>query len=125
MRLGTPLAACALLLMAAQVGHAQQPAAIFGRVVDVEGAPVAGAVVRVEAYKVGASTNEDGFYRLIVPGTRIRPGARVEITAWRRDFKAVSRTLTLNPGADVGLNFQVQPAEEKPEPIEACCRRGP
>ena len=53
----------------------QEPAVVAGRVTDPGGAPIAGALVRIEALQVGTSSRADGRYRLVTEAAAV-PGGR-------------------------------------------------
>jgi hypothetical protein len=86
---------------------AQDFVVITGRVTNPPGCPLAAVRVRIESLDAGASTGADGTYRLRIPAARIRPGQEVRITASRPGLVAVSRSLTLSPGATLEQTFQM------------------
>jgi TonB-linked SusC/RagA family outer membrane protein len=86
---------------------AQEPATVTGRVTNASGAPENAVLVRIEALGIGATTSADGTYRLVVPGSRVRPGQQVTITASRVGLAPSSRTITLAPGAALTQDFQL------------------
>lgn len=94
-----------LLLLAAAPLAAQGPATVTGRVTDDAGAPVAAALVRIEALGVGANTTPDGTYRLVVPEARIRPGEEVKLAVSRVGYATRSATLRLDFGAQLVQHF--------------------
>ncbi|HEY0026136.1 MAG TPA: von Willebrand factor type A domain-containing protein [Longimicrobium sp.] len=98
-----------LLLLASQPGRAQAPAVVTGRVTHPQGQPEAGVLVRIQAYNLGAVTTTDGTYRLVVPAERIRTGTAVQLTASRVGLGAVTRSITLQPGATIVQNFTLAP----------------
>lgn len=92
----------------AEVFRLQPGAAVVsGRVTNLRGEPEAAVLVRIEALNVGASTGADGAYRLVIPGSRIRPGQPVQITASRAGLAAVLREAALSPGAALTQDFQL------------------
>ena len=101
------LAVCVAVALTPVALLAQEPATISGRVTRDTGAPVASAVVRLNAFNVGTITGEDGTYRLVVPASRIRAGQQVQITASQVGLASQSRTITLAPGASLAQNFQL------------------
>lgn len=86
---------------------AQEPATITGRVTGPEGEAVPAALVRIEALGVGATSTNDGSYRLVVPAARVRTGQQVQISASRVGFATQTRTITLSPGASLTQSFQL------------------
>ncbi|HEX6745730.1 MAG TPA: von Willebrand factor type A domain-containing protein [Longimicrobium sp.] len=99
------------LTAASPVGTAQAPAVVQGRVTDAGGAPLAGALVRVEALGVAATSRQDGMYRLVIPAARMRAGAqRYAVTAVRIGYTSVRRVVRLAPGDSVIQNFQLAQA---------------
>ncbi|HEX9936947.1 MAG TPA: von Willebrand factor type A domain-containing protein [Longimicrobium sp.] len=100
-----------LLATLARTGAAQERAVVTGRVTDVAGAPQAGALIRIAALNLGATTAADGEYRLLIPNARIGPAGRaVTITASRLGMASQSRTITLLPGAIQRHDFQLAPS---------------
>ena len=89
---------------------AQEAATITGRVTNAQGQPEAAVLVRIESLNVGSSTGADGTYRLVVPGSRIRAGQTVQITASRTGLAPASRQVTLSPGANLTQNFTMTSA---------------
>jgi len=86
---------------------AQEAATITGRVTNAQGQPEAAVNVQITALQSGATTDASGNYRLVVPGSRIRAGQQVTIVASRQGLASQSRTITLNPGANLTQNFQL------------------
>src|SRR5688572_12909589 len=84
---------------------AQEAATVTGRVTNAQGQPEAAVLVRIESLSAGATTGADGTYRLVIPGTRVRAGQAVQITASRQGLSPVSRSVTLSPGANLTQNF--------------------
>ena len=104
------LIAASLAALLAMPAAAQEPATVTGRVTNAQGRPEGAAQVRISVVNVGASTDADGNYRIVVPGSRIRPGQPMTITASRAGLLTQSRSITLGPGARVTQNFQFEPA---------------
>ncbi|HZG43771.1 MAG TPA: TonB-dependent receptor plug domain-containing protein, partial [Longimicrobium sp.] len=86
---------------------AQEAATVAGRVTNAQGQPEAGVLVRIESLNVGSPTNPDGTYRVVIPGARIRAGQAVQVSATRVGLSTQTRTITLNPGANLTQNFQL------------------
>jgi Ca-activated chloride channel family protein len=103
----------ALASSLAPAARAQEPAAelapavVTGRVTNEGGGPEAAVVVRIDAMNVGATTRVDGTYRLVVPGSRIRPGQQVRILAVRVGLAPQSRMITLASGVEVTQDFRM------------------
>jgi TonB-linked SusC/RagA family outer membrane protein len=106
-RIGWLIAPVAALSMLTAPATAQEPATISGRVTNASGAPEAAVLVRIPSLNVGASTTPDGTYRLVVPGTRIRAGQALTVTATRVGLGSSTRQVTLSPGASLTQNFQL------------------
>ena len=99
-----------LLLAVSLPGAAQEPAVVAGRVTNPQGQPESAVLVRIESLNAGASTGADGRYRMTVPGSLLRPGQSVQITASRAGLATVAHTITLSPGAALTQNFVMVPA---------------
>ncbi|HEV2148741.1 MAG TPA: SusC/RagA family TonB-linked outer membrane protein [Longimicrobiaceae bacterium] len=99
--------ACLALTLAPASLLGQEPVTISGRVTREGGAGVATASVRIPALSVGVVTGEDGTYRLVVPGARVRAGQQVQLVASQVGLAQQSRTITLTPGASLTQNFQL------------------
>ncbi len=89
---------CALLVLSLIVafpgqGRAQSSVEVAGRVLDADGAPLAGATVRIADGGVGAVTSGDGSFRL----RRVEAGARILIV---ERLGYASRALRLTVGDD-------------------------
>jgi TonB-linked SusC/RagA family outer membrane protein len=84
---------------------AQESATITGRITNTAGEPENVVTIRINELNVGTTTAADGSYRLTVPAARIRPGQTVQLTAARVGLATQSRTVTLNPGANLVQNF--------------------
>lgn len=100
-------AALAAALLATTPLPAQEPATVSGRVTGPSGAGEAGVTVRITALNVSAVTAEDGSYRLTIPAARLRAGQQATVTASRVGLASQSRTVTLQPGAQLTQNFQL------------------
>jgi TonB-linked SusC/RagA family outer membrane protein len=84
---------------------AQEAVVVSGRVTDGSGQPVAAASVRIESLNAGALTGPDGTYRLVIPGNRVTGAQSVTVSVSRQGQAPSSRTITLNPGAQLTQNF--------------------
>lgn len=93
-----------LLLLLAAPASAQGAAIVSGRITNSEGKPEAAVIVRIDSLNVATSSRADGTYRLEVPGTCIRPGQNVTITAARTGLGTVSRTVVLSPDSTVTVD---------------------
>ena len=87
---------------------AQEGATVSGRVTDAQGAPEAGVSVRIQTMGIGATTDAEGAYRLVIPAARVGTGSTAQISASRQGLGTVTRTLTLAPGAALIQNFTMQ-----------------
>ena len=106
------LAAILPLLVAPSRAAAQQPAgptgSIAGKVTDEQGAPVAGADVRVEGTAVGARTRADGAYVI----TRV-PAGQQSVRVRMIGFRSEPATVTVTADQSVTQNFSL-----KRDPLE-------
>ncbi|HEX2203623.1 MAG TPA: von Willebrand factor type A domain-containing protein, partial [Longimicrobium sp.] len=100
------LLALLALLLAAPLG-AQAPAVVAGRVTDPTGAPVAAALVRIDALAVGTATTSDGSYRLLVPASRLPAAGEQKVTVTRLGYVAQTRAVRLAAGAEAALDFKL------------------
>lgn len=100
----------ALLLLAPAAAAAQRsPAVVTGRVVLLDSARAAAAVlVRIESVNAGASTDSAGRYRLVVPGSRFADGDSVTITASRISLRPEQRRIQLAAGANIQVDFGIK-----------------
>jgi TonB-linked SusC/RagA family outer membrane protein len=89
---------------------AQEAATISGRVTNAQGQPEAAVLVRVNGMNVGSTTDAEGRYQVVVPGSRIRDGQSVEMVASRQGLGTISRSITLRPGASLTQNFTMAAA---------------
>jgi len=95
----------AVLLGVAGSAQAQAPTTIKGRVVSETGAPLPGASVVFDAFKVGSVTGDDGSYTFSVPGNRRGTAA---LSVRRIGYKLMSVNLDLN-GTTITQNFTMVP----------------
>ncbi|HEX2204198.1 MAG TPA: carboxypeptidase regulatory-like domain-containing protein [Longimicrobium sp.] len=72
------------------------------------GTPIPGALVRIEAIAVGATTRADGSYRLRMPMARAVAGDTVEIHASRVGFRGETRTVVLAADSVAGVDFALE-----------------
>ena len=88
--------------------QAQEHAIVVGRVTNTNGAPEAAVMVRIETLNVGTSTAQDGSYRLVIPGRRVKAGDQVTLSASRQGLKTASRSIKLNPGEQQRVDFKLE-----------------
>jgi TonB-linked SusC/RagA family outer membrane protein len=84
---------------------AQGGATITGRVTGAQGEAEAGVSVRIESLGIGATTDAQGAYRLVVPAARVGAGQTAQISASRQGLGTQTRSITLAPGANLTQNF--------------------
>jgi len=90
-----------LLVSSAQ---AQERSTIQGRIVDAaDGSPLPGANVVVEGTTIGASTDQDGRYRL----TTVPAGSQTLVASFV-SYEQERATITVQAGATVTQNFELQ-----------------
>ncbi|MBX6331176.1 MAG: SusC/RagA family TonB-linked outer membrane protein [Gemmatimonadaceae bacterium] len=94
---GPMLTLCALPFLAPPAA-AQQEATITGSVKSEAGAPLPFASVFIEETRQGTLTQNDGTYRLVVPGARVT-GQQVTLTVRLIGYREQSAKLALTPGA--------------------------
>ena len=85
-----------------------------GRIVDANGAPVAGAVLEIKGTKLRATSDEDGAYQVELP-----PGSYTLVVK-RIGYAAEERTIGV-PGPETegeGLNLTLAPAPVPMRPVE-------
>jgi TonB-linked SusC/RagA family outer membrane protein len=97
------LALGALAVVATPSGAAAQ-ATVTGRVTDANGAPVAGAQVRIETIGAQGTTGDDGRYTLLIPAARLTGGV-VYLTIKRIGLRAQTIGVTPVPGGSITQNF--------------------
>ncbi|MGD2071188.1 MAG: TonB-dependent receptor plug domain-containing protein, partial [Gemmatimonadota bacterium] len=93
-----------LLVLAPAWAAAQQPAQITGRVTDGL-RPIANASVVIEGMSLGATTNVEGRYLILVPASRITD-APATVTASQLGYRTESQELTLT-GGTLQLDFEL------------------
>ena len=108
---GTLIAICAALLAIVLVGAIGDPTAtITGIVVGEDGAPIAGATVRIQATANATTSAADGTFEL----GGLLPDAEVVVTAWTETFYPGGETVT-PPAEDVTITLRLHPAEDNPD----------
>ena len=92
-----PALVASLLAMSGQA-EAQQGAVISGTVSSEAGVPLQLVTIAIPTLGLGAQTDDDGRYSLIVPGSRTA-GQTVTIRARRIGYLPQEREITLTPGS--------------------------
>ena len=95
---------------------AQNAVTITGHV-SAARTPLQGASVRIEQLDLGATTNADGRYSIIVPSSRVQ-GQTVTLTARYLRYRAESVQIILVGGSLV-QDFELVPATDAPPPARA------
>ncbi|HKP77184.1 MAG TPA: von Willebrand factor type A domain-containing protein [Longimicrobiaceae bacterium] len=103
----------------------QEPAIVTGRVTTETGAPLAGALVRIEALQVGTSSRADGRYRLVVPFSRLRAAGRYAVMTTRTGYQRETRQVQLTPGATATQDFQLRTAAVSLQGVVVAPRSAP
>lgn len=102
---GRALTAGALGLAAfAPAASAQAPTTVTGAVRTEAGAPLPRVSVVLPSLGLGAETNAQGRYTIVVPGVRAR-GQSAELSARLIGYRLMSATITLTAGATVAQDF--------------------
>lgn len=99
-----------VLFLGCDALFAQESATVTGRVTNTAGQPESGVLVWIASLNVAASTGPDGSYRLIIPGSRIRAGQPVAITATGTGLQPQTWYISLAPGDQRVLNFTLAPS---------------
>ncbi len=86
-----------LILIPILASAQQRGLIISGKVTDEEGNPLPGTNVTIKEYKLGASSDENGVYRFIVPA-RFMSGQEVELTAEFIGYHTGKEKIVLSPG---------------------------
>jgi len=86
-----------------------QTGTVTGIVVDEQGVPVAGAVVRQQTKAASTTTAEDGTFTL----TGLPEGEEIVVTAWKESYYPGGATVT-PPAEDVTIILHLHPAEDNP-----------
>jgi len=93
-----------LALAGLPAAHAQSGGAVEGRVVDAEdGTPLPGANVIVEGTSIGASTNQNGRYRL----TDVPTGEATLVVSYV-SYKKATETVTVEAGQTATVPIELQ-----------------
>src|ERR1700750_2504942 len=99
------VSACIALAFAPGALRGREPATITGRTTNASGEPEAAVQVRIAALSVGAISDAQGRYTIVVPAARLRTARTVSITAQRVGLGTQARSITLSPGANLTQNF--------------------
>lgn len=94
----------------AHAAAAPEAAIITGRVTGPSGQPEAAVLILIKSVNVGASTDADGSYRLVVPGGRFSDGQAVQVTATRIGLTPVDHPLTLHHSAVLTQDVRMSPS---------------
>lgn len=95
---GVGAATAALVaVLVSPVALLAQDAVIQGTVVSGTQSPVPGAFITIEGMDASAVTNDNGRYRLVVPGTQVQ-GQQVALTVSSIGYRETSVQITLEPG---------------------------
>ena len=79
---------------------------ISGNVTDTQGRPVGSVLISVPALNESTVSDERGAYRLVIK-SRVRSGSAVVIRASRKGYNYVSRSVRLNPGVRLRIDFRL------------------
>ncbi|HJP58362.1 MAG TPA: carboxypeptidase-like regulatory domain-containing protein, partial [Gemmatimonadaceae bacterium] len=85
---------------------AQSGVTVTGTVTSDQGVPLPGATVFLQGTNIGAQTNEEGRFTVVVPSARANGQAAVLI-ARVIGYTAASMPITLTPGSSVSHDFQL------------------
>lgn len=99
------------LLLPQAAAVAQDVATITGRVINTEGAPIAGASAFLQGMGLGAITRDDGTYSISVAGARAR-GQVATLTVRLVGYRPQSAQVTLRPGTTT-QNFTMATAPQQ------------
>jgi TonB-linked SusC/RagA family outer membrane protein len=94
-----------LFLFGAHAASAQD-ATISGKVTDDQGRPLGGASVLLQGTPIGAATNSDGKYTIVVSGDRVK-GQGGTLIARYLGKAPMTKTITLSAGAQT-VDFQLK-----------------
>jgi outer membrane receptor protein involved in Fe transport len=92
---------CGVMALMPVAARGQSGTVVSGFVRSTTGTPLVGAVVRVAALNVGATTNAEGRYSFTLPPTA---SGSVEISVRRIGYKATTATVTV-AGAPITRDF--------------------
>ena len=98
--------AIALVALVTSASLAQSGVTITGTVTSDQGVPLPGATVFLQGTNIGAQTNEEGRFTVVVPSARANGQAAV-LTARVIGYSAASIPVTLSAGSSVNHNFQL------------------
>lgn len=94
---------------------AQQEAVVRGQVVDAStGKPLDGVGVRIRDTQTGTLTDDDGAYEL-----RLTRTGSVELVAGIIGYSEATRSVTLQPGESVTVDFRLRPTRIKMDALVA------
>ncbi len=99
------LLAAVLVLLSAAPSLSAQAGVLTGQVTSADGAPLTGAVVRVEGTNLRALTNDAGYYRV----ANVPTGPR-EVEVTYIGYRAVTLTINAVAGATVRTDFRLEMA---------------
>ena len=106
-QMGTLVLAAATLLFAPGRAAAQeQPAVLTGRVTGAAGEPLSSANVAIPELNLITYVDQEGRYRLTVPGARAR-SQRATVVARMIGYQSRNAIVTLAPGAAITQDFQL------------------
>ena len=109
-RLFFAVAAGLLTTLPAFRAFAQDPVArVTGRVTGEAGQPLAAASVFLQGTTIGAQTNPDGQYTVLVPAAHL-PAAPATLAVRRLGYKAASKPVTLVVGQTATVDFALETA---------------
>jgi TonB-linked SusC/RagA family outer membrane protein len=91
-------AVLALVVAPALAAAQQQVATISGRVASEAGVGLSNATVYIESMGLGAQTNDEGRYSLVVPAARVN-GQTVTIGARIIGYRSSTASIVITPGA--------------------------
>ena len=97
-------AVAAALVTVASAASAQQSSTISGRVLTESGGPLSAASVTLGSLGLGAYTNDQGVYNIVVPAARMT-GQTVVLTARRVGYAPRNISITLRAGNNVQQDF--------------------
>lgn len=96
----------AFFFFAINIGVFAQSAAVKGVILDVNNRPVAN--VNVSNLAVATQSNENGFYRIVVPSNK-----KITLVFSHVSLKRASITITLKPNEDYEFNLVMNDGEEQ------------
>lgn len=102
-----------VLALLSAVPLAAQTGTISGSLTDNAGNPLVGAAIRVEGLVVSASSDANGRYRLTAV-----PAGTYTVRVRMIGYRAASRSVTLDPGEAVVVNFTLEEAPLLLSPLD-------